>query len=101
LSILTIAWSMCAAASFMLGLLHLMLWFKNGQALVYLLSVLTNRKINRLCEPRAGPGPRQGERLARARRLVKAQPRAARTSRRCREALGQGLKGDCRRSGRT
>jgi hypothetical protein len=31
---------MCAAASFMLGLLHLMLWFKNGQALVYLLSVV-------------------------------------------------------------
>ena len=40
LSILTIAWSMCAAASFMLALLHLLLWFKDRKAYVYLLSVL-------------------------------------------------------------
>lgn len=31
---------MCAAASFMLGLLHLMLWYKDRQAGVYLLSML-------------------------------------------------------------
>jgi two-component system sensor kinase FixL len=31
---------MCAAASFMLGLLHLLLWFKDRKAYVYLLSVL-------------------------------------------------------------
>ena len=40
MSILTIAWSMCAAASFMLGLLHLLLWFKDHKASAYLLSVL-------------------------------------------------------------
>ena len=40
MSILTIAWSMCAAASFMLALLHLLLWFKDRKAYVYLLSVL-------------------------------------------------------------
>jgi two-component system sensor kinase FixL len=40
LSILTIAWSMCAAASFMLALLHLLLWFNDRRAHVYLLSVL-------------------------------------------------------------
>lgn len=40
MSILTTAWSMCAAASFMLALLHLLLWFKDRQARVYLLSVL-------------------------------------------------------------
>ena len=28
MSILTIAWSMCAAAGFMLAMLHLLLWFK-------------------------------------------------------------------------
>jgi len=31
---------MCGAASFMLGLLHLMLWFKDRRSYVYLLSVL-------------------------------------------------------------
>lgn len=31
---------MCAAASFMLGLLHLLLWFKDRRAHVYLLSVI-------------------------------------------------------------
>jgi hypothetical protein len=40
LSILTITWSMCAAASFMLGLLHLLLWQQDRRAPVYLLSVL-------------------------------------------------------------
>jgi ABC-type polysaccharide/polyol phosphate export permease len=40
LSILTIAWSMCGAASFMLALLHLLLWLKDRKAHVYLLSVL-------------------------------------------------------------
>ena len=40
MSILTIAWSMCAAASFMLGLLHLLLWSKDRRAFVYLLSTL-------------------------------------------------------------
>ena len=40
MSILTIAWSMCAAASFMLGLLHLLLLFKDRRSYVYLLSVL-------------------------------------------------------------
>ncbi len=40
MSFLTIAWSMCAAASFMLGLLHLLLWFKDQRSYVYLLSVV-------------------------------------------------------------
>ena len=40
MSILTIAWSMCAAASFMLGLLHLLLWSRDRRAFVYLLSTL-------------------------------------------------------------
>ena len=40
MSILTIAWSMCAAASFLLGLLHLLLWSKDRRAFVYLLSTL-------------------------------------------------------------
>ena len=40
MSILTIAWSMSAAASFMLALLHLLLWFKDRKAYVYLLSVV-------------------------------------------------------------
>ena len=40
MSILTIAWSMSAAASFILALLHLLLWFKDRKAYVYLLSVV-------------------------------------------------------------
>lgn len=40
MSILIIAWSMCAAASFMLGLLHLLPGFKDRRASEYLLSVL-------------------------------------------------------------
>ena len=40
MSILTIAWSMCTAASFMLALLHLLLWFKDRRAYIYLLSVM-------------------------------------------------------------
>jgi hypothetical protein len=47
----------------------------------------------------ASPRRRQDETLAKATGLVKAQPRATRTSRRCRNALRQGLRGDCRRSG--
>ena len=40
MSTLTTTWSMCAAASFMLGLLHLLLWSKDRHAFVYLLSTL-------------------------------------------------------------
>ena len=40
MSILTIAWSMCGAASFMLSLLHLLLWSKDREARVYLLSAV-------------------------------------------------------------
>lgn len=37
---LTIAWSMCASASIMLGLMHLLLWFNDRRTTVYLLSSL-------------------------------------------------------------
>ncbi len=40
MSALTIAWSMCAAASLMLGLMHLSFWLVGGRALVYFLSAL-------------------------------------------------------------
>ncbi len=40
MSALTIAWSMCAAASFVLGGLHVTLWLKDRQRWVYLLSTL-------------------------------------------------------------
>ena len=40
MSALTIAWSMCAAASLMLGLMHLSFWLLGGRALVYMLSAL-------------------------------------------------------------
>ncbi len=39
-SILTILWSMCAAASFMLGFLHLFFWFKNKNQYIYILSTI-------------------------------------------------------------
>ncbi len=37
---LTIAWSMCASASIMLGLMHLLLWFNDRRTIVYLPSSL-------------------------------------------------------------
>jgi PAS domain S-box-containing protein len=40
MSVLTIVWSMWAAASFMLALMHLLLWFKSGPHNVYRLSAL-------------------------------------------------------------
>jgi hypothetical protein len=40
MSPLTIAWSMCAAASAMLGLMHLTIWLKNRRTYVYALSAL-------------------------------------------------------------
>ena len=40
MSLFTIAWSMCAAASFMLGLLQLSLWFQDRQTYAYLLSAV-------------------------------------------------------------
>jgi len=40
MSPLTIAWSMCAAACLMLGLMHLLLWLKDRPSRVYLLSSL-------------------------------------------------------------
>lgn len=40
LSLLTIAWSMVASASWILGLMHLLIWSQKRQATVYLLSSL-------------------------------------------------------------
>ena len=40
MSILTIAWSMCAAVSAMLGIMHLLLWLKDHSKCSYLLSAL-------------------------------------------------------------
>lgn len=40
MSILTIAWSMCGAASLMLGLMHVFLWFHHGRSWVYPLIAL-------------------------------------------------------------
>jgi len=40
MSLLTIAWSMCAAACLMLALMHILLWLKYSQNRVYLLSSL-------------------------------------------------------------
>ena len=40
MSTLTVAWSMCAAASFMLAVMHLLFWVVRRRALVYLLSAL-------------------------------------------------------------
>jgi signal transduction histidine kinase len=40
MSVLTIAWSMAAAACWILGLMHLLLWSQKRQATVYLLSSL-------------------------------------------------------------
>jgi hypothetical protein len=37
---LTIAWSMCATASAMLALLHLLLWWKDRSTPVYMLATL-------------------------------------------------------------
>lgn len=38
MSVLTTAWSMCAAASLMLDLMQLFFWLVGGRALVYLLA---------------------------------------------------------------
>ena len=40
MSILNVAWSMCAAASMMLGLMHLFFWYSNRQVSAYLLSAM-------------------------------------------------------------
>ncbi len=40
MSSLTVACSMCTAASFVLALMHLSLWFKDRRSWVYLLSAL-------------------------------------------------------------
>jgi len=40
MSILNVAWSMCAAVSLMLGLMHLLFWYNNRQVSTYLLSAL-------------------------------------------------------------
>lgn len=42
MSILTIAWSMCGAASLMLGLMHIVLWFHERRSTVYLLTSLAS-----------------------------------------------------------
>ena len=40
MSILDVTWSMCAAVSMMLGLMHLLFWFSNRQVSAYLLSAV-------------------------------------------------------------
>jgi len=40
MSPLVVAWSMCASACLMLGLMHLLFWFRDRQASAYLLSAL-------------------------------------------------------------
>lgn len=42
MSILTIAWSMCSAASLVLGLMQVFLWFNERRSLVYLLTALAS-----------------------------------------------------------
>jgi signal transduction histidine kinase len=40
MSLLTVAWSICASACMMLGLIHLLFWFRDRKSYVYLLSSL-------------------------------------------------------------
>ena len=40
MSPLVVAWSMCASACLMLGLMHLLFWFRDRKVSAYLLSAL-------------------------------------------------------------